>query len=218
MNALRMTEAQRLEQITKIERGYWKNGAVIAGMDEVGRGPLAGPVVVAAVILPPQPLIHGVKDSKLIASETRREELAARIREQAIAVGIGVVPREIIDEINILQATRRAFCMAFENLPVKPDHALVDALKDLGLSACEHALIHGDALSYLIGAASIVAKVHRDRMMREYHAFYPQYGFERNKGYGTAEHIAALREYGPCPLHRKTFIKKILEDGHERTG
>lgn len=210
MNAVRITEAQRLEQITIIERSYWQSGAVVAGMDEVGRGPLAGPVVVAAVILPPQPLIYGIKDSKLIVSEVRREELAARICEQAIAIGVGIVPREIIDEINILQATRKAFCMAFENLAIKPDHALVDALKDLGLAACEHALIHGDALSYLIGAASIVAKVTRDRMMHEYHAHYPQYGFERNKGYGTAEHIAALREYGPCPLHRQSFIKKIL--------
>ena len=179
-------------------------------MDEVGRGPLAGPVVAACVILPPEPLIEYVNDSKKV-SEKRREKLAPAIRDAALAVGIGWADEREIDEINILRATKNAFVRAYETMNCACTHVLVDAVEGIAIPAEQHALIHGDALSYLIAAASIVAKVERDAYMRRLDAAYPQYGFARNKGYGTAEHIAALKRHGPCPLHRESFIKKILE-------
>ena len=182
------------------EKGY------ICGIDEVGRGPLAGPVVAGAVILPKNYDILYLNDSKQL-SEKRREELYDIIMEKALAVGIGAATPERIDEINILQADYEAMAQAVGNLTVKPDILLIDAVHIPQLEAYEQiSIIKGDAKSVSIAAASIVAKVTRDRLMKELDAQYPVYGFAQNKGYGSAEHIAALKKYGPCPLHRRSFI------------
>ena len=178
-------------------------GLVVAGMDEAGRGPLVGNVVAACVVMPPEPLIPWVDDSKKL-SESRREKVFQEIMDAALYVGIGQATPAEIDEINILQATKQAMRMAASQVPA--ELFLIDAVKDLGLQGREVPIIKGDATSYAIAAASIVAKVTRDRQMIELDRLYPAYGFARNKGYGTAEHIAALRELGPCPEHRRTFI------------
>lgn len=204
----RRNEAERLIEMTATERTFWQRSIYPAGMDEVGRGPLAGPVVAGFVILPEAPLIEFVNDSKKL-SEKRRELLYPLIIELAAAHGTGWVEPDMIDEINILNATKRAFKLAFENAG-GCTHVLVDAVTGLDIPAEQTAIIHGDALSYLIAAASILAKVERDRYMIQMHEKYPQYGFDKNKGYGTAQHIAALREYGPCPLHRRSFIGGLL--------
>lgn len=185
----------------------------IAGVDEVGRGPFAGPVVCAAVIMPldAENLIEGVDDSKKVKEE-RREQLAALIRERAVAYKICEESPETIDEINILEATKRCMKRAVEGLSVQPDVVFVDGNFRIDIELPQQNIVRGDALSYSIGAASILAKVYRDSLMREYDKQYPQYGFARHKGYGTAVHIRALKEFGPCPIHRKTFIKKILEE------
>lgn len=176
----------------------------IAGMDEAGRGPLAGPVVAAAVIMPTDALIEGVDDSKKV-SEKKREKLFDEIIAKAVAYKICLADEKVIDEINILNATKRAMTECVAGLSVRPDVVLVDAVK-LSLDVPTKAIIKGDALSYNIAAASILAKVYRDRLMRDYDAKYPQYGFAKHKGYGTKDHIDALREFGPCPIHRRTFI------------
>ena len=204
-------EQARLLALSVRERRYWEQGLLAAGADEVGRGPLAGPVVAAAVLLPPGCLIEGVDDSKKL-SERKREQIYERIREKAVAYGVGWVGPERIDEINILQATREAFGLAYEAMEVKPDILLVDAVKGLAIPVRQEAIIHGDALCHSIGAASILAKVERDRYMRQQAALYPGYGFETHKGYGTAAHMAAIRQLGPCPLHRRSFIRKVWED------
>lgn len=185
----------------------------IAGVDEVGRGPFAGPVVCAAVIMPldAENLIDGVDDSKKVKEE-RREQLAALIRERAVAYMICEESPETIDEINILEATKRCMKRAVEGLSVQPDIVFVDGNFRIRIDLPQQNIVRGDALSYSIGAASILAKVYRDSLMREYDKQYPQYGFARHKGYGTAVHIRALKEFGPCPIHRKTFIKRILEE------
>lgn len=206
----RRNEAERLYELTRMEREFWEKGIFPAGMDEVGRGPLAGPVVTACIIMPPEPLIEYVNDSKKV-SEGRREKLAPVLREKAIAFGTGWADEKEIDAVNILNATKNAFVRAYEKMGFPCEHVFVDAVKGLGIPAKQHPLIHGDAISYLIAAASIVAKVERDAYMREMDALYPEYGFARNKGYGTAEHIAALKQYGPCPIHRQSFIKNIVE-------
>ena len=198
-------ELQRLQKLTEIDRTYWDQGLVLAGMDEVGRGPLAGPVVVGCVVMPPEPLLPYVNDSKKL-SEKRREALYDQILATSLAHATAWIDPETIDEINILEATKRGFKEAFAKIGVPVTDVLIDALRGLDIPARQHPLIHGDALTYSIGAASILAKVARDRYMIEQDALYPQYGFARNKGYGTAEHIAALREYGPCPIHRRSFI------------
>jgi ribonuclease HII len=181
----------------------------LAGVDEVGRGPLAGPVVCAAVIMPldEDSLIIGVDDSKKL-SEKKREELSAKILEKAIAYKICLVDHERIDEINILNATKECMCECINGLAVKPDVVLIDAL-ELNVEHKCKSLIGGDAKSYMIGAASIIAKVYRDRLMLCYDAKYPEYGFAKNKGYGTKAHIDAIKEVGPCPIHRRTFIKNF---------
>ncbi len=189
------------------DRVYWDACERVAGMDEAGRGPLAGDVVTACVIMPPSPIVEWVDDSKKL-SAVRREKVFEEIMKTAIYVGVGRASAQEIDEINILQATMNAMRRAAQD--AKANIYLVDAVKNLGLDAPEVPLIHGDALSYSIAAASIVAKVTRDREMIALDAQYPQYGFARHKGYGTAEHIAAIREYGPCPAHRMTFIGKFL--------
>jgi ribonuclease HII len=180
----------------------------IAGVDEVGRGPLAGPVVTAAVIMPLDDVIEGIDDSKKLSAK-KREMLAEEIKKRAIAYRISRVEAEVIDEINILQATRLCMKRSVENLEVKADMVLTDGNMTLDISIPQRSIIHGDALSYSIGAASILAKVYRDRLMDEYAEQYPQYAFEKNKGYGTAAHIAAIQEYGLCPIHRKTFTTKF---------
>ena len=185
----------------------FRNLGIVAGMDEVGRGPLAGNVVTACVVMPEDSRILWVDDSKKL-SETRREAVYEEIMQTALYVGIGMVTPEEIDAINILQATKKAMREAASQVPA--DVFLVDAVTDLGLNGTEVPIIKGDANSYSIAADSIVAKVTRDHQMIELDKTYPEYGFARNKGYGTAEHIEALRKYGPCPLHRRTFIGHFL--------
>lgn len=182
--------------------------ACVCGVDEAGRGPLAGPVCAAAVILPPDIQIEGLNDSKKLTDKKRRA-LYDVIVEQAVSYGIAFADEQEIDEINILQATFLAMRRAFEKLTVTPDIALIDGNRAPGLSCREHTIVHGDALSASIAAASILAKVTRDRLMEEYDAKYPQYGFAVHKGYGTQRHYAALREFGACPIHRQTFLRKF---------
>jgi len=183
-------------------------GVVLAGIDEVGRGPLAGNVVCACVVMPPEPVITWMDDSKKL-SESRREKVYAEIMEHAWYVGIGQATPEEIDEINILEATKKAMREAAAQVPA--DVFLIDAVTGLGLNGQEVPIIKGDATSYCIAAASIVAKVTRDRQLIELDKQYPAYGFARNKGYGTAEHIAALKELGPCPAHRRSFIRNFVK-------
>ena len=198
-------EKVRIYKMEEFERQNEEKG-YICGIDEVGRGPLAGPVVAGAVILPPNCDILYLNDSKQL-SEKKREELYDIIMEKAIAVGIGAATPARIDEINILQADYEAMAQAVGKLTVKPDVLLIDAVHIPQLEAYEQiSIIKGDAKSVSIAAASIVAKVTRDRLMKELDAQYPAYGFAQNKGYGSAEHIAALKKYGPCPLHRRSFI------------
>ena len=205
----RETPEEKLQRLTQIERELWAQGASIAGIDEVGRGPLAGPVVTACVSIPQDRLVLGVDDSKKL-SEKRREALYDQLIAAADYCRTCFLGPEVIDEINILNATKRAMetCGAEFN-----GVFLVDAVKGLNLPGEIRPIIHGDALSYMIGAASIVAKVARDRYMIELDAKYPMYGFARNKGYGTKEHIEALKKYGPCPEHRRTFIGNFVEAG-----
>ena len=196
----------RSRELAEFDQAFRLRGS-IAGMDEVGRGPLAGNVVTACVMMPPEPRILWVDDSKKL-SESRREKVYDEIMALALFVGIGQVGPEEIDRINILQATRKAMEQAAAAAPA--DLFLVDAVQGLRLPGEEIALIRGDALSYSIAAASIVAKVTRDRQMAEMDRLYPEYGFIRNKGYGTREHIEALKKYGPCPIHRRSFIGNLI--------
>ena len=206
---VKISEQQRLQNLTELERQYWEKGLFVAGMDEVGRGPLAGPVVTACVIMPPEPLIEGINDSKKL-SEKKRTILSPIIRETAIAYKIEYVSPQIIDEINIAEATKLCFCNSFNNMEVKCAHVLVDYVSGLKIDAEQIPLVHGDAISYSIGAASIIAKVERDNYMIAMHELYPQYNFAKNKGYGTREHIEAIKKYGPCPIHRHSFIKNFI--------
>ena len=198
-----INRVKRAAELMAFDYPFKANGSVVAGMDEVGRGPLAGNVVTACVVMPDEPVIPWIDDSKKL-SESRREKLYDEIMEHALYVGIGEVSPEEIDRINILQATRKAMKIAAASVPA--DVFLIDAVKELGLNGREVSVIKGDASSYSIAAASIVAKVVRDRQMAEIDRLYPEYGFARNKGYGTKEHIEALKKYGPCPIHRKSFI------------
>lgn len=200
-------ERARIEAMKVYEREYEKHGW-ICGIDEVGRGPLCGPVVAGAVILPKDCRILYLNDSKKL-SEKKREELYDVIMEQAIAVGIGMAGPKRIDEINILQATYEAMRQAISGLKVKPAVLLNDAVTIPGVDILQVPIIKGDAKSVSIAAASIVAKVTRDRMMVEYDRIYPGYDFASNKGYGTKVHMEALRTIGPCEIHRRTFIKNI---------
>ena len=208
----RETPEEKLQRLTQLERGLWAEGHVIAGIDEVGRGPLAGPVVTACVSIPADRLVPGVDDSKKL-TEKRREALYPLLMEAAGYAETCFIWPEEIDAINILNATKKAMetCAA----GFGGDILLVDAVQGLRLPCEARSLVHGDALSYMIGAASIVAKVTRDRYMIQLDEKYPMYGFARNKGYGTAEHIAALKRYGPCPAHRRSFIGGILGQDHE---
>ncbi len=200
-------EMARIEQLKFYEKEYAQFGHV-CGIDEVGRGPLAGPVVAGAVILPENCNILYINDSKKLTAK-KREELYSVIMDQAVAVGIGMVSPQRIDEINILQATYEAMRQAIQNLSVTPDILLNDAVTIPDVSIRQVPIIKGDAKSISIGAASIVAKVTRDRLMEEYDAILPGYGFASNKGYGSAAHIAAIKANGPTPIHRRTFIKNF---------
>ena len=203
-------ELKRLEQMREYERKY-EEYSVICGIDEAGRGPLAGPVVAAAAVLPKDAVILWLNDSKKL-SERRREELFLEIREKAVAYGVGIVSPAVIDEINILQATYEAMRQAVNKLPVAPDIFLNDAVIIPGIEENRQVkIIKGDAKSVSIAAASILAKVTRDHMMAEYDSLYPQYGFAKHKGYGTKTHLDAIREYGMCPIHRRSFLKKFEE-------
>ena len=201
-------EKQRIWELSRYEREYADMG-YICGIDEVGRGPLAGPVVAGAVILPKNCDILYINDSKQL-SEKKREELYDVIMEKAVAVGLGYSTPERIDEINILQATYEAMRKAIGELTVRPDLLLNDAVTIPEVSIRQVPIIKGDAKSISIGAASIVAKVTRDRLMVQYDEIYPQYGFASNKGYGAKVHIEALQKFGPCPIHRKTFITHFI--------
>ena len=203
------TEKERTYQMSRYERENRSYG-LLCGIDEVGRGPLAGPVYAAAVILPENSDILYLNDSKKL-SEKKREELYDVIMEKAVAVGIGHVSEKRIDEINILQATYEAMTMAVKNLKVKPGALLIDAVHIPQLEEYKQiSIIKGDAKSVSIAAASIIAKVTRDRVMKEYALKYPMYGFESNKGYGSATHIAAIKKYGPCDIHRRSFIGNFI--------
>ena len=180
---------------------------LVAGVDEVGRGPLAGPVVCCAVIMPDGDFIEGVDDSKKL-TEKKRELLAEIIKEKAVAFNIAEIYPEEIDEINILSAVKKCMVKAVEGLKVKPDITLVDGV-DTSLPIAAEYIVKGDSKSYTIGCASILAKVYRDNLMKEYAKDYPEYGFENHKGYGTKIHIEKIKEIGPCKLHRKTFIKNF---------
>lgn len=201
-------ELERLENMKAYEKEYSSKG-LICGIDEAGRGPLAGPVVAAAVILPEDVDYIYLNDSKKV-TEKRREVLFEQIVSTAVSYGIGVVSHDIIDDINILQATYKAMRFAVENMSVKPDVCLVDAVNVPELDIFQVPIIKGDAKSISIAAASVLAKVTRDRMMVGLAEQYPQYGFEKHKGYGTKAHMEAIRELGPCPEHRKTFIGNIV--------
>lgn len=202
-------ELARTEKMKEFEYKY-QEYSYICGIDEVGRGPLAGPVVAGAVILPKNENILYLNDSKQL-SAAKREELYDIIMEKAVAVGIGVVPPSVIDEINILQATYEAMRIAISKLQVKPDLLLNDAVTIPGVDIKQVGIVKGDARSVSIAAASIVAKVTRDRMMVEYDKIYPEYHFASNKGYGSKEHTEALRKVGPCAIHRNSFIGKIMD-------
>jgi len=187
------------------ERKYWKSGIhLVAGVDEAGRGPLAGPVVAAAVVFPEEVWIHGVGDSKMLTPR-RREQLFEAIKGCALSIGIGIISHEVIDRINIYQATLKAMAGAVSQLKPSPEQLLIDGPRYQENLIPYDAIVDGDAKCYTVAAASIIAKVSRDRMMAEFDREYPQYGFAKHKGYGTREHLEAIRMYGPCPIHRRSF-------------
>lgn len=205
-------EIERLTILKEEENKlYNENIKYICGIDEAGRGPLAGPVVVGAVILPEDSFIEGVNDSKKV-SEKKREKIYEKIIEEAIAYSVGIVDQKTIDDINILNATKLGVKLALEGLTQRPDVIMVDALNNMDTLGIPYiSVVKGDAKNYCIAAASIIAKVTRDRIMREWDEVYPIYGFSKHKGYGTAEHIRIIKENGPCILHRKTFIKNFTK-------
>ena len=214
-------EFERLKEIKKIEEELYLQGVTsIAGIDEAGRGPLAGPVVVACVVMPRDSMIEGVNDSKKV-SEKKREKLYDQIIEASIAYGVGIISQTEIDRINILNATKEGLTTAIKEMEKnlqerkrgfdKPEIILVDALTKIDTDHIPYrSIIKGDAKSYSIAAASIIAKVTRDGIMRQWDEVYPMYGFAQHKGYGTAAHISAIKEYGLCPLHRRSFVKNIV--------
>lgn len=204
-------EIERLINLKLIEKDLYKKGFKnICGIDEAGRGPLAGPVVVAGVIMPEDSMIEGVNDSKKV-SEKKREKLYDLILEEAISYSVAIIWQDVIDDINILNATKKGVTEVVDGLKIKPDLIIVDALEHIDTRGIPYeSIIKGDAKCYNIASASIIAKVTRDRIMRKYDEMYPQYGFINHKGYGTAKHIAAIKEYGLCPIHRKSFTKNIV--------
>lgn len=209
-------ELNRIDNMIKAQSELFESETfAVAGIDEVGRGPLAGPVVACAVIMNSNEKILHINDSKKL-SEKMREELYAQIQQNALSIGIGIVDNVRIDKINILNATKEAMKIAVVNLNIKPDALIIDAVK-LPVDIMQKNPNKADEKYYSVAAASIIAKVTRDNMMKEYAAKYPQYGFCENKGYGTSEHIEAIHKYGPCPIHRQSFIKNISLAAHSKT-
>lgn len=204
-------ELERLKNYKQIEKEIYENGYKnICGIDEAGRGPLAGPVVVAGVIMPKDSMIEGVNDSKKV-SEKKREMLYDKIIEEAISYSIAIIGQDIIDKINILQATKQGVTSVVKGLDVKPNLIIIDALQNIDTTGIQYkSIIKGDEKCYSIGAASILAKVTRDRIMRQWDEVYPQYGFAKHKGYGTSAHIQAIKEYGLSPIHRRSFTKNFV--------
>lgn len=210
MKQMKEQELERLEKMYEYENDLYKQGYnIICGIDEAGRGPLCGPVVAASVILPKGLYIEGLNDSKKI-SEKKREHLYNEIVEKSIAYSVGVSDVKVIEEVNILNATRLAMKQAVEGLKVVPEFALVDAEKKVPINIPYTPIIKGDSLSCSIAAASIIAKVTRDKMLIEMDKEYPEYGFLKNKGYGTKSHIEAIKQHGICPIHRPSFCKKFV--------
>lgn len=209
-------ELERLEAMLVYEQDAWASGRkMVAGVDEAGRGPLAGPVVAAAVILPRDRLIAGLDDSKRLTAPARERLFEMLEADPDVRIGVGVSSVEEIESLNILGATRRAMMAAVDALPVRPDFLLVDGMFIKGMTIPHRKIVKGDSLSASIAAASIVAKVTRDRIMRELDAQYGAYGFARHKGYGTKRHVEMLRKHGPCVVHRKNFapVRELLEEG-----
>ncbi len=208
-------EIERLKLLKKEEEKFYKQGILtVCGIDEAGRGPLAGPVVVACAMMRPDSMIEGVNDSKKV-SEKKREKIYEQLIEEAVAYGVAIIDQNEIDEINILNATKKGLTMCIKEvenkLNQKPEVVLVDALTKIDTDGIPYkSIIHGDSISYSIAAASIIAKVTRDRIMRQWDEIYPQYGFAKHKGYGTKMHIEAIKEYGLCPLHRRSFTKNFI--------
>ena len=207
---MKESETKRINQMLQIERKLYDLGFNnICGVDEAGRGPLCGPVVAAAVILPKDCIIEGVNDSKKL-SEKKREMLYDEIIKNALAVGVGMCDQDVIDEINILNATKKAMCEAIDNLKEKPDYVLIDGNQKIDIKFPQDIVVKGDSKSESIAAASIIAKVTRDRIMLEYDKKYPEYGFAKHKGYGTKAHIQAIEKYGITPIHRISFCRKFI--------
>lgn len=204
-------ELERLKQLKELEKDLYQKGFKnICGIDEAGRGPLAGPVVIAGVIMPEDSMIEGVNDSKKV-SEKKREKLYDLILEEALSYSVAIIGHDVIDEINILNATKQGVTSVVDGLDIKPDLIIVDALTHINTRGIPYeSIIKGDSKCYNIAAASIIAKVTRDRIMRQWDEIYPQYGFINHKGYGTAKHIEAIKEFGLCPIHRKSFTKNFI--------
>ncbi len=211
-------ERQRIAALWRYEQDLWLKGyQTIAGVDEAGRGPLAGPVVAAAVILPADWYAGGINDSKLVPENTRNG-LAERIKKESLAWAIGIAQRDVIDRDNILQATLKAMQQAVHSLTIQPDCLIIDALRIPGVSCTQLPLIRGDGLSISVAAASILAKVTRDRLMVDLDRQFPGYGFARHKGYPTPDHLDALRRMGPCAIHRQSFIRKFIHQPNAPDG
>ena len=204
-------ELERLTNLKQIEKDLHQKGFTnICGIDEAGRGPLAGPVVVAGVIMPENSMIEGINDSKKV-SEKKREILYDKIIEESISYSVAIIGQDVIDDINILNATKQGVTNVVKGLDKRPDLIIIDALDHINTEGVPYEpIIKGDAKCYSIAAASILAKVTRDRIMREWDEIYPQYGFKQHKGYGTAKHIQAIKEYGLCPIHRRSFTKNFV--------
>ena len=212
METIKEKELERLTNLKSMEKELYDKGfEYICGIDEAGRGPLAGPVVVAGVIMPQDSMIEGVNDSKKV-SEKKREVLYDLIIKEAISYSVQIIGQDVIDDINILNATKQGVTKIAEELEVRPDLIIVDALEHINTKRIPYeSIIKGDAKCYSISCASILAKVTRDRIMREWDLVYPQYGFAQHKGYGTKKHMEAIREYGLCPIHRISFTKNIIK-------
>lgn len=206
-------EEERLQHMLEIEHSLYEKGyKLICGVDEAGRGPLCGPVVAAAVILKPEDKIEGVNDSKKL-TEKKREALYDVIMSKALSVGVGISDVDVIEKVNILNATKLAMKQAIQNLNVVPEYVLIDGNQMIDINIEAQTVVSGDAKSESIAAASIIAKVTRDRMLIEWDKQYPQYGFAKHKGYGTKAHIEAIKEYGLCPIHRPSFCTKFVKEG-----